>query len=239
MLLLESLIFQESPDSVENFFNSLSQEQEVVKTMRPSASKRIVKGKAAKRLFAKLADMRFMDSLVTIHWGSRLRKIESVLKAPSNSEISCNAVRGKIPHEGEMGRFGLVVKGHITFLANDMDDVHSGSYTDYVPDPEVGAWAFQDKLPRSTRDKQAIEWYKNFVLQRKKTSGINKGLDGSLHSVVLDEEDFEENQNNEALVDHWKPLAIIVPGEDDKEEARKFTKLFIGLPHEVSKYLGL
>jgi hypothetical protein len=235
MLLLESLIFQESPESIEGFFNSLGQEEEVVKTMRPTASKNIVKGKAAKRLFSKFADKRFMDSLITIHWSPNPERILKLLKSPSNSEISCNAVLpGNIPQEGEWGSYGLVVKGHVTFLANDMDDVYSGSYSDYLPGHPFayfGKWGYSDQK------EEELAWYNNFLAQRQKTSGINKGMEGGLKSIVLDKEDFKQSSKNEALVDHWRVLAVIVPDDREKEFVEQETRFFVGTPHEVETYL--
>lgn len=54
---------------------------------------------------------------------------------------------------------------------------------------------------------------------------------------MLDEEDFRENVNNEALVDNWKPLAIIVPLPTEQEKIREFTKIFVGSSDEVREYL--
>lgn len=233
MLLLESLIFQESPESIDHFFDVLDQEQEVVKTLKPTMPKVIIKGKAAKKLFAKLADRKFMDSLTTIHWTSGFERLIQLLKAPLNSEISCNVTRDEIPSRGRFGRYGLVVKGHITFLANDMDDVFSGTYQGYWRDDDGIPYMFRDIVT----DKESEEWYKNFLKQRYRTSGINKGFEGSLRSVVLDEEDFYENPHSEALVDHWKPVAVVVQWEEEKDKAKSVTGAFVGLPDEVRKYL--
>lgn len=233
MLLLESLIFQESPESISYLLNNLEQDEKTVHALNPASPDIIVKGKAAKRLFARLADRKFLDSLVTSHWTYSLGNLIQLLKSPPNSEISCNVTRERIPSNGRFGLYGVVVKGHITFLANDMDDVYSGTYKGY--------WADNGEMPyffdSVVTDKESEKWYKNFLKQRQRTSGVNKGFQGTLRSVVLDEEDFRENVNNEALVDNWKPLAIIVPLPAEQEKIREFTKTFVGSSDEVREYL--
>jgi hypothetical protein len=170
---------------------------------RQAAMKDIMaQGRDLKKVFAKNADREFLDSLVTVHWTSKQTMINMLLgKLSSRDELSTSAYLpgAEVPGgEGKFGRFGIVVKGHITLLANNMDQVYTGGGEEYA-----------DADP-----------------QRTKMSGANKGVQqtyepedyGEYKILVLDKDDwkpkkaFTGNMNNEALVDNWSPMALIVPG---------------------------
>ena len=161
----------------------------------------MAQGRVLKKAFAKNADRAFLDSLVTVHWFRSERTMRQFLGGSfsSRDELSTAAyIPGQIKGLGKFGRYGILIKGHITLLANDMDQLYTGSTDDYTAaDPE-----------------------------RTKMSGANKGAQQiyeprsyrEYRILVLDEEDWDpevrgvdSNQNNEALVDNWSPLALIVP----------------------------
>tara|TARA_R110000796_G_scaffold186335_5_gene303263 strand:- start:5326 stop:6135 length:810 start_codon:yes stop_codon:yes gene_type:complete len=150
-------------------------------------------GRLLKKVFAKFADRSFVDSLITIHWGDA-EVIEHALKTVSSKdELSCAAYLPQDVQMGEFGPVGLLIKGHITLLANNMDDLHTGG-----------------------GERTGVD----FPLM-KKTSGINKGIHRWLRAVdfkrsvlVLDKEDWNpavayDQYRNEALVDNWKAQAIV------------------------------
>lgn len=255
-MLLESLLFNESPETVELFTRALRGEKRAVERLSPALPEKLVAGKAAKRLFAKYADRKFLDSLVTVHWAEDLPAILELADNVSarNDEISCNAALGMVPSSGQFGYHGLVVKGYITFLANNMDHVYSGTYDDYIPGsnktqpPRIAS----DKMPTADIDffsskikinrkevETARDWYTNFMNQRRKTSGINKGINAhsTVASVVLDDEDFRQEEGNEALVDHWKPLAIVTNVSEIKIRVPNAPDLFIGTSKEIYQHL--
>ena len=255
-MFLETLLFNESPEKVELFTNALRGEKRAVERLSPALPKKLVAGKAAKRLFAKYADRKFLDSLVTIHWTRDLVQILTLADNLSarNDEISCNATIGTVPSSGEFGNHGLLVKGYITFLANDMDHVYSGTYHDYVPgknktqpplvaSDKISYDEFDPFAPKAKLNRKEIEttrdWYTNFMNQRKKTSGINKGINAysTIPSVVLDKEDFLQKSENEALVDHWKPLAIITDISTLRFNLPNAPDLFMGTSEEVYRHL--
>ena len=169
---------------------------------RDKAMKDIMsQGRVLKKAFAKNADRAFLNNLVTVHWAYSRKSLEKLLKGAfsSRDEISTAAyLPGQIKGTGKFGKWGVLVKGHITLLANDMDQLYTGSTIDYkYADPE-----------------------------RTKMSGANKGAQqiyepsgySEYKILVLDEEDWDpevrgvdSNQNNEALVDNWAPMALIVP----------------------------
>lgn len=208
---------------------------------------RIGFGRVLKQLFAKHADRSFMDSLVTIHWVPRARELVPILKSKtaSRDELSCNAFLS--PDDIlEIGpwqmKVGFVVKGHITYLSNNMDDVMSGGFSSYQG-TGLG-------IPGAVPDAMA----KRYV-----SSGANKGVSGvstasAIRSsvrehpvVVLDKEDYEPKMvgvanYNEALVDNWKPLAVIITPEKIKEypdiEAMlKNRNIFYGNADQVRQFL--
>jgi hypothetical protein len=169
---------------------------------RPKQVKDITdQGRILKKAFAKNADRTFLDSLVTVHWAYSGKSLRDLVwgSFSSRDEISTAAyLPGQIKGTGKFGNYGVLVKGHITLLANDMDQLYTGSTVDYTAaDPE-----------------------------RTKMSGANKGAQqiyepkgySEYKILVLDEEDWDPevrginyNQNNEALVDNWTPMALIIP----------------------------
>jgi hypothetical protein len=177
-------------------------------------------GRVLKQAFAKNADRAFLDSLVTVHWTLGSDLINLLLgKVSSRDELSASAyMPGKVRSRGLLGDFGMIIKGYITLLANDMDQLYTGKGEDYTSaDPE-----------------------------RTKMSGANKGIqqkysptEYSKHEIiVLDRRDwfpkknYRGRYNNEALVDNWSPLALIVPedligqaGGPPLDYVEKFEKL--------------
>lgn len=151
-------------------------------------------GRGIKKAYNKYVDRAFLDSLITIHWTDRMGSAR-LLKGSSKDELSCAAYLPGEVTASTWGDYGFVVDGHITLLANDMNDVMSGAGVDYtLANPE-----------------------------RTKSSGANKGVGISYRCVdyvdkifVFDEEDWKprivkDSNWNEAFVDNWKITAIIAP----------------------------
>jgi hypothetical protein len=217
---------------------------EAAKNLYTHATEDMARGKAAKRLFAKYADREFVDSLTTIHWSFSHRYIIQLLnKASRNEEISCAFTLGSVLHpggwRGHMGDHGLVVKGYITLLANDMDNLISAGYSQYA-----GPDAYTKRVPivdePGLRDKEVADWYVDFFKKRRKTSGINKIVKGDIENgIVLSKEDYKPSNRNEALVDHWRPLAVVTEPRYKDEFMDRFPKIFCGTDKEVAEHLGL
>ena len=169
------------------FSSSLRGEDDVVKDSLKA-------GRKMKKIFAKHADRDFLNSLVTVHWlnSSRLRK---AIETPRKNEMSVAAYLPRNFESSPSYIVGLLIKGHITMLANEMDDLYTG----------YG---------------RAVEKYTS--QHRTKSSGVNKGVGivyapeeyASREILVLDAEDFKQNPSNEALVDNWEIIGIIVESED-------------------------
>lgn len=174
------------------------------------ASKALPSGRVLKKAFHKHADPTFMNSLTTVHWADNPTMIKSMLKASSKDEVSASAyLPGELKNTGTgaYGNYGLEIKGHISLLANNMDAINTGGQRDFAGDDDS---------------------------HRTKSSGKNKGVKKTYIPsaygndrdaiVVLDKSDWnpqgadEGVSNNEALVDNWKPVAIIISHEENYEE---------------------
>ena len=168
------------------------------------------KGRSLKKLFAQEADRAFMNSLTTVHWtqANDIWRIIMNHQTLRRDELSCNAFLkpSDIAEVGAFGqRWGLVVKGHISLLANDMDDIATGTGRSYK-DPEQA--------------------------ERTASSGANKGVLKISYAgdykkykiVVLDKEDWQPDTGNhgayrnEALVDNWKIEAVIVSPKQSRKQ---------------------
>jgi len=166
-------------------------------------------GRILKKAFHKHADHSFMNTLTTVHWADYPARIASMLKGSSKDEISTSVyLPGELKNTGTgaYGAYGLEIKGHISLLANNMDDINTGSGLDSI---------YADR-------------------HRSESSGINKGVkkthvpsaysDDKNPVLVLDKSDWNPQgaedgiYNNEALVDNWHPVAIIVSNEEDYED---------------------
>jgi hypothetical protein len=168
------------------------------------------RGRSLKKLFAQEANRAFMNSLTTVHW-TEANDIWRIIKNHQSlrrDELSCNAFLkpSDITKIGPWGlRWGLVIKGHISLLANDMDDIATGTGRSY-----------------KGRDQA----------ERTASSGANKGVlkigyAGDYERfkiIVLDKEDFDPRMSgpaskNEALVDNWKIEAIIVAEKQSSKQS--------------------
>jgi len=171
--------------------------------------KALPSGRVLKKAFHKHADQSFTNSLTTVHWTDNPESILALLKGSSKDEISTSAyLPGELKNTGTgaYGAYGLEIKGHISLLANNMDNINTGSYREIEGDDS----------------------------HRTKSSGKNKGVkrtyipaaygNDKYSILVLDKSDWnpqgadEGITNNEALVDNWRPVAIIVSHEENYED---------------------
>jgi len=167
------------------------------------------KARAIKRAWAEEVDRDFIQSLTLVHWigsGSKLvravdRKL-SVLPNRSRDEISTAMyLPGDAMEAPWMWRHvGIQVKGYVTLAANKMDDIYSG----YIG-------------KTSKKERQAH-----------KSSGLPRrpGVAHEVHlaGYALDRSSFERNQpENEAIVDNWKPVALVIDTTSPGRQAHLIT----------------
>jgi hypothetical protein len=170
---------------------------------------RIERGRALKQSYAKHADETYLSQLTTYHYIPTKKLEEFFQTVTSKDELSCVAYDET---EGESITFNpplgqkknyvaFGVNGRITLLANRMDDLNTGSGSEYT-----------DVFP-----------------ERTKNSGANKGVshipdEATLlsHNIyVFDEDDWDPHEEigrrmNEALVDNWNIWGILVDTAEKK-----------------------
>ena len=184
---------------------------------RDDAYKKMIKmGRPLKQLYAKHSDQAWLKTLTTVHFVKSTKGMIDVLRGTSSrDELSAIAfLPGNLQWSG-WGEAGIIVKGHITLLANDMDTLRTGAGVGYrAADPT-----------------------------RTKMSGANKGVSYTAHPdtyemgqplLVFDEKDWDPadtyfggsgDLTNEALVDNWRPVGILLPDDDDDWPIKKFQNI--------------
>jgi hypothetical protein len=165
-------------------------------------------GKALKKAFHKHADRSFLSTLTTVHWVDYAGALNKLIKGSSKDEVSTSAyLPGELENTGTgaMGAIGLEIKGHISLLANNMDHIVTGGVRDFEGvDPHRTASSGKNKGVKKTYT----------------PSGYAR--DNAI--VVLDKSDWDPVgaddgiTNNEALVDNWRPVAIITSNEDSYDD---------------------
>lgn len=172
--------------------------------------------KAIKRAFNANADHKWLSTLDTVHWTGDFYGMEE-LKGKGKDELSVTMTLPGEDFDWPLN-YGLWVKGRITLATNDQDQLYSGHFHDYIP---------------GLTSNVSEEEYE----QRKKSSGINKrptvSKDYSRYGGLKRGNEYAEKvakqipyvldqsmwspagSMNEALVDNWKPVGIILTNYDE------------------------
>jgi len=170
-------------------------------------------GKAIKRAFAANADYSFLDSLDTVHWTGDFSGMEGLI-GKGKDELSATMT---LPGEDfdALLDYGLWIKGRITLAGNDMDKLYTGHYkpTDTTDSAQVhrDKSSGKNKLPTVSKD------YSRYG-QLKRGNEFHEKMAKDI-PYVLDQStwDLHVGGTNEALVDNWRPVGIIL---DRPDEAR-------------------
>jgi hypothetical protein len=170
-----------------------------------------------------------------VHWADNPEMIVTLLRGSSKDEVSASAYLPgtlKDTGTGAYGAYGLEIKGHISLLANNMDNINTGVHLTSIGGSEDES-------------------------HRTKSSGKNKGVkktyipDAYSEDVnpilVLDKSDWNPQgaddgiYNNEALVDNWHPVAIIISNEENYEDGdvEKLEGYANGLGLEIKRTKGM
>jgi hypothetical protein len=140
------------------------------------------RGRLMKQLFRKYADSNFMNQLILIHYTTPEAVLRNVKAAKSNVELSAVAL---IPSDFTRDKIGvkktaIILDGHVTYFANNQDDVYSGKVSDYVkafaPQKGYEAWIddnmnWEDKADEKERAERPYAGS-----NRTKSSGVNKSV---------------------------------------------------------------
>lgn len=169
-------------------------------------------GKAIKRAFAANADYGFLDSLDTVHWTGDLYAMEGIVGKGKDELSTTMTLPGK-NFDGLLD-YGLWVKGRITLAGDDMDALYTGHYkpTDNTDSAQVhrDKSSGKNKLPTVSKDYSRYD----------KLKPGNKHHEELAQNIpyVLDQATWHKSGDqpwNEALVDNWKPVGIILTRGDE------------------------
>ena len=168
-------------------------------------------GKAIKRAFNANADHQWLSTLDTVHWVEDAYSLEHLVGKSKDELSTTMTLPGDKFHHPPGLLIGLWAKGRITIAANNHDQLFTGKLPDYTG-------------PRADYTDEEQE-------QRQKSSGVTKrpmiSKDYSRHGglkrgnefaekvarqipYVLDQSMWDPDYVNEALVDNWKPVGIVV-----------------------------
>ena len=183
-----------------------------------------------KRIYNQNADRQFLSSLNTVHWAESPSGLLE-LRGMNKDELSCTM---SLPSDElqiyTVGHnYGLWVKGWITYATNNEDQLFSGYKHEYAPGT---SWTGEAEWSG-----EKLKGYE----QQLASSGINKlphaypSIDPgneNLSSIMLNAETWKPQQGtNEALVDNWQPMAIVVRNKSNLDDAigiaRHFTNLSV------------
>ena len=251
MKLLRETIRRLILEDAEGFIRSAAKAQkvgEVPQTIRDQKLKRseTTGGRNLKRIWNQHVDRKFINTLNTVHWTGDEYAMQYLKDVPHRDELSTTMSLPNQPFKKPpRTSYGLWIKGHITFAANDMNHVHSGHRQFYFPGSDREA----ERFSKEELDK---------AKQQKRSSGINKvplkiprDFDTDLRSMtvgdslyhknylerfpyVLDADTFQTDprETNEALVDNWQAKGIIAT---DKFIVDNIAKMTPGPAHHFSR----
>jgi hypothetical protein len=181
-----------------------------------------ISSKGIKRAFNDNADHQWLSTLDTIHWASPYDLAE--LQDSSKDELSTVMT---LPGESfaSVGGYkvGLWVRGRITLAANDQDNLYSGKVDTYKPGGPRGGTPEEyrhrkdssgiNKAPMVAKD------YSRYG-QLKKGTEFGEKMARENIPYVLDQSTWDPSKTfsgtNEALVDNWKPMGVVVTGDISK-----------------------
>ena len=147
--------------------------------------------KNVKRIWSQQADHQFMKSLVKVHWfgnrtvSSYVKRVEWFVSSGGKDEISCAAYLPWQHIQGNWGEFGVMLQGHVTLAANNMDVLQTGYITDIS-------------------DEQMQKWKSSGVPKRPRLFVPQSVSD----NYILNAKDFKAKQRvgsfgNEVILDNW------------------------------------
>ena len=178
-------------------------------------------GREIKRIFNKHADHAFLKTLDTVHWGYDISALSQLIGRGRDELSATMTLPGEPFSEYAHGPFGLVIQGRITLASNDMDEIYSGGYYDYIgsDDEKVAAKQKQrqrssgiSKLPQTRKDYSAFAKRKEML---KSKPELADNYVKSRVKFVLDRSTWNPGgTTNEALVDNWKPVGLVSRKDD-------------------------
>jgi len=170
-------------------------------------------GRAIKRAFNANADHQWLSTQDTVHWGD-VYGFEDLI-GKGKDELSATMTLPGEPFTPAGKTTGLWIKGRITLAANDMDQLYSGHSWEYGIGKSLGG----DYKEVSHRDKSSGRNKRPTTSKDYSRYGNLKRGDEFAEKMarnmpyVLDQSTWHKGiagETNEALVDNWKPIGIVV-----------------------------
>jgi len=195
---------------------------DVNQTSLPKAS-----GRAIKDAFRKNADHQWLATLNTVHWGYDTNAIEDIIGRNKDELSATMSLPGERFTRAGPHPVGILIKGRITLAANDQDRLYSGGYHDYMGSDDEEEAAKQQHRAKSSGINKLPQISKDFsrygMLQRGNPYMEKMALDAIPY--VLDQQTWNWDPDmgsgiNEALVDNWRPLGLVI-GQYDIVRAMK------------------
>jgi hypothetical protein len=168
-------------------------------------------GKAIKRAFNANADHQWLSTLDTVHWVEDAYSLE-YLVGKSKDELSTTMTLPGNKLKNPPGLLiGLWVKGRITIAANNHDQLFTGKLEDYTGNRADYTSEEQEQRQRSSGVNKRPMISKDYS----RHGGLKRGNDYAEKVArqipyLLDQSMWDPDYVNEALVDNWKPMGIIV-----------------------------
>ena len=178
-------------------------------------------GRDIKRAFAKHADHQWLSTINTVHWGSSPYGLKDLVGKGKDELSTTMSLPGDPLRAMDFSPFGLWVKGRITLASDLQDAIYSGFYDDYGPGKKDGneeAVAHRDKSSGRNKRPTISKNYKNYGQLERGNEYMEKMAQNIPY--VLDQSTWSPHtpdSTNEALVDNWRPVGIVVAAGDVEE----------------------
>ena len=178
-------------------------------------------GRDIKRAFNKHADHRWLSSLDTVHWtdGYGLKGLTS---GKDELSTTMSLPGGKLDPVTFIMEVGLWIKGRITLAVNDQDRLYSGKWDDYMG---AGLRSKKGKAQRHRQKSSGVNKLPTISKDYSRYDQLEPGTEFAEKMArnipyVLDQSTWDPSPShpNEALVDNWKPVGIVVV--DDRDGSR-------------------
>lgn len=174
-------------------------------------------GRDIKRAFSKNADHQWLETIDTVHWVGDAYGLSSMIGKGKDELSTTMALPGDPLRAISFLPFGLWIKGRITLATDTQDTLYSGKKGDYDAPHEGSEDEVTHRDKSSGRNKRPTisKSYKNYgQLQRG-----NEHMEKMANNIpyVLDQSTWNPNNpssTNEALVDNWRPHAIVVASSE-------------------------
>ena len=175
------------------------------------------RGREIKQAFADHADHQWLSTLDTVHWTSTPYALRDLVGKGKDELSTTMALPSDPLRTISFSGYGLWVKGRITLASDTQDTIYSGFHGDYGAPVEGTEEEVAQRDRSSGRNKRPTmsKSYKNYD----KLERGNEYMEKMARNIpyVLDQSTWNPNNpdsTNEALVDNWKPVGVVVTTGD-------------------------